>query len=65
MPACSDDEGGVDSMSGVEWPIVDDLGSLGVGRAVGLAVHEQLHVGEAHVHGVVVPLVVAHLNTII
>ncbi|CAH2215969.1 jg12265, partial [Pararge aegeria aegeria] len=63
LPAGADDEGGVDAVRGVQRPVVDDLRALAVGRAVGLSVHEQLHVREAHVHGVVVPLAVAHLPT--
>lgn len=62
LPAGSNDKGGVEPVRRVERPVVDDLGSLPVGRVVGLPVHHQLHVGEAHVHRVVVPFIITHLH---
>lgn len=64
LPASSHNQGGIDAVGGVQWPVIDDLRSLAVWSAVGLTVHEQFHIGEADVHGVVMPFVVAHLAII-
>jgi len=61
LPAGADGDGGVDALGGMERPVVDDLRVLALALEE-LAVHVELHDGEVDGHGVVVPLVVAHLG---
>lgn len=65
LPASANDHCGVKTVGRVQRPVVNDLGPLAVGGVEGLSVDEELHVGEAHIYGVVVPFVVTHLTKIV
>lgn len=61
LPAGSDSERGVDALGGVQRPIIDHFRVLLL-RPEQLPVHVQLHVREANIYGVMMPLIVANLN---
>lgn len=61
LPASSHSEGGIESVTAVQRPVVDDLWIVFSGHK-GMSVDVQLYIGELHRDGVVVPLAIADLR---
>jgi len=60
LPAGAYSQRSVDTLGGVQRPVVNDLGVLFLGFEL-LSIHKELDVWELDGHGVVMPFIVTHL----